>query len=212
MQYNDMIDSLRHYYNQDAERRDQQTKATWKQEERHQFLTYLQGANARRLLEIGAGTGQDSLFFHNQGFDVVCTDLSPTMVARCQDKGLMAYVMDFLHLDFPPASFDAVYSCNCLLHVSKADLPRVLAQIHALLQPRGLFYYGVYGGVDKEGVFSDGSQDGSRFFSYYQNDQLPEVVKPYFEPLSYNIIPLDGGDREYYQSLVLQKRNHSIVP
>jgi hypothetical protein len=174
MQYDEVITSLRHYYNLDAEQRDQHPKAMWKQEERQYFSTYLQNAHAHRLLEIGAGTGQDSLFFHNH-------------------------------------RLDAVYACNCLLHVPKADLPRVLAQIHTLLQPYGLFYYGVYGGVDKEGVFSDGSEDGSRFFSYFQNDQLPEVVQPYFESLSYKVIPLDGGDRDYYQSLILQKRDYSAV-
>ncbi|MGN9787218.1 hypothetical protein ACTMTF_37750 [Nonomuraea sp. ZG12] len=31
------------------------------------------------------------------------------MVALCWEKGLEAHVMDFLHLDFPPGSFDAVH-------------------------------------------------------------------------------------------------------
>jgi SAM-dependent methyltransferase len=35
-----------------------------------------------RLLELGAGTGQDSLFFQENGLAVVATDLSPRMVER----------------------------------------------------------------------------------------------------------------------------------
>lgn len=54
---------------------------------------------------------------------VVATDLSPAMVGFCRQKGLDAHVMDFLHLDFPAGSFDAVYALNCLLHVPNADLP-----------------------------------------------------------------------------------------
>jgi SAM-dependent methyltransferase len=74
-------------------------------------------------LEIGAGTGNDGLYFQNNGLDVTCTDLSPDMVNLCREKGLKAYVMDFLSLDFPPGSFDAIYALNCLLHVPTRELP-----------------------------------------------------------------------------------------
>jgi len=66
---------------------------------------YLRGAAS--LLEVGAGTGQDSLYFQEQGLRVLCTDLSPAMVELCQAKGLDARIADFLSLDVPPASFDA---------------------------------------------------------------------------------------------------------
>lgn len=45
------------------------------------FLRRLQQANCTRLLEIGAGTGQDSVFFASHGLDVVATDMSAAMVA-----------------------------------------------------------------------------------------------------------------------------------
>jgi SAM-dependent methyltransferase len=48
--------------------------------------------------------------------------------------------MDFLHLDFPAGSFDAVYALNCLLHVPNADLPEVLAAIRAVLRPGQLHF------------------------------------------------------------------------
>src|SRR5690606_27119632 len=103
----------------------------------------------------------------DQGLDVTCTDLSPEMVALCRAKGLHAHVMDFLHLDFPPASFDAVFALNCLLHVPGADLDRVLTEIHRMLRPSGLFFYGVYGGWSFEGVWPDDQHDPKRFFVFY---------------------------------------------
>ena len=104
-----------------------------------------------RLLEIGAGPGHDSAFFAGHGLQVVATDLSPAMVGFCRSKGLDAHVMDFLHLDFPAGSFDAVYALNCLLHVPNADLPEVLAAIRAVLRPGGWLFLGVYGGNGGEG-------------------------------------------------------------
>ena len=40
-----------------------------------------------RLLEVGAGTGQDAVFFRDNGMDVVATDLTPEMVDRCARRG-----------------------------------------------------------------------------------------------------------------------------
>ena len=67
------------------------------------------------------------------------------MVERCRAKGIEAHVMDFLHLDFPAGSFDAVFAMNCLLHVPNQDLPAVLAAVRSI-RPGGLFFVGVYGG------------------------------------------------------------------
>ncbi len=62
--------------------------------------------------------------------------------------------MDFLHLDFPPESFDAVYALNCLLHVPNGDLPDILEVIRAVLRPGGWFFLGLYdgGGGEEEEV------------------------------------------------------------
>ena|ERR1700722_2426000 len=46
---------------------------------------------APRLLEIGAGTGQDSSHFQHQGFAVAAADLSAAMVERCRAKGIEAH-------------------------------------------------------------------------------------------------------------------------
>lgn len=77
-------------YDSAADRRDEQVKQPWKLAEREQFLGRLRAEQCTRLLEIGAGTGQDSAFFAGHGLEVVATDMSPEMVARCRDKGLDA--------------------------------------------------------------------------------------------------------------------------
>ena len=123
--YQDVTDQIRTAYDGRAAWRDLQEKADWKRAERAGFLRRLRDQDGRRLLEIGAGTGQDSVFFRDHGLDVVAIDLSPAMVARCREKGIDGRVMDVAQLDFPPDSFDAVYTLNCLLHVPNARLPAV---------------------------------------------------------------------------------------
>ena len=138
MQYHDDVHHLRYAYNGSANERNESVLAPWKLTERRRVLDMFRKHNAQRLLEIGAGTGKDAAFFRDGGLDVVCTDLSPEMVRHCRAKGLTVHGMDFLNLDFPQASFDAVYALNCLLHVPKRDLQAVLERVRFVLKPGGL--------------------------------------------------------------------------
>ena len=72
-----LIGNLREAYDKRAAWRDERPYPEWKEKERANFLAYLQRENKRTLLEIGAGPGRDSLFFQQNGLDVVATDLSP---------------------------------------------------------------------------------------------------------------------------------------
>jgi SAM-dependent methyltransferase len=108
----DVVARLRQAYDRGAAQRDRTDKAPWKLAEREAFLARLRDGDCVRLLELGAGTGQDSEFFQHHGLDVVAVDLSPAMVERCRRKGIDARVMDFRHPDFPPESFDAAYALN----------------------------------------------------------------------------------------------------
>jgi SAM-dependent methyltransferase len=200
--YQDVIDSLRIAYDGRAEWRDQQEKAPWKLAEREQFLGRLLDDGGGRLLEIGAGPGHDSAFFASHGVQVVATDLSPAMVARCRHKGLDAHVMDFLHLDFPAGSFDAVFALNCLLHVPNADLPAALAAVRAVLRPGGWFYLGVYGGNGGEGPSRDDLHEPARFFSWRTDEQIRHFATQYFTIFDFHVV---APGRRHFQSLTLRR-------
>lgn len=202
--YRQVIDDLRNAYDQKVAEREVRELIAWKATEREKFLTLLQNERKHKLLEVGAGTGLHGKFFLDNGLDVICTDLSPNMVTCCREKGLQAYTMDFLNLDFPTESFDAVFAMNCLLHVPRRDLPQVLAEIRDLLQPKGLFYWGQYGGIEHEGVFDDDHYTPKRFFSFLTDEQVKVYAAQYFEQHSFNCIDLDD-DEMHYQGMVLRR-------
>lgn len=203
--YEQALTDLRVAYNRKAEERDQSELADWKIEERQKFFSLLQQEGKKKLLEVGAGTGRDSKFFQDNGLEVISTDLSPEMVRLCQAKGLTAYVMDFLHLDFPAASFDAIYALNCLLHVPKSDLSAVLQSLQNLLKPFGLFYMGLYGGIEREGSWKDDQHEPKRFFSFYTDDNMQQIVKAYFELLYFQPIAVPREDNIHFQSMILRQ-------
>ena len=207
--YDEVINSLRQAYDRSAEEREAGGLPDWKIAERAAFLALLKAEGKRTLLEIGGGPGHFAAFFRDAGLDVVMTDLSPAMVRLAQAKGLDAWVMDFLSLDFTPASFDAVFALNCLLHVPSADLPRVLSAVHGLLRPGGLFFYGVYGGYAFEGTWPDDEHEPRRYFTFYPDDELRRLVSGLFDEVSFHAIPVEGETDSHFQELVLRPRERA---
>jgi SAM-dependent methyltransferase len=203
--YQQVRTNLRRAYDGAADRRDRKEKPAWKLTERKTFLRHMQQANCTRLLEIGAGTGQDSAFFASHGLDVVATDISAAMVERCRDKGLDARVMDFSQLDFPAESFDAVHAMNCLLHVPNAELPAVLASIARVLRPCGLFFLGVYGASERteEGPAESDDHVPARFFSWRTDDQIAQFASESFEIIDFHVA--QEGTESRFQSLTLRR-------
>src|SRR3989344_6173763 len=67
-----------------------------------------------RVLELGAGQGQDTLYFAKAGYEVVAADFSEFALAQLQNKLsgnlselITTQVLDLSHsLTFPPESFD----------------------------------------------------------------------------------------------------------
>jgi cyclopropane fatty-acyl-phospholipid synthase-like methyltransferase len=179
----------------------------WKIEPRSNFLSLLQKEQKKTLLEIGAGTGRDSKHFQDQGLNVICIDLSPAMIELCIQKGLRAYVMDMSDVQFPAGSFDAVYSMNSLLHLTKAEFPAVLRQIDKVLKTDGVVFIGIYGGQDFEGVWENDFYIPKRFFSFFTDEDLKQEVAKVFDIISFQSIQTEYEDTLHFQCLFLRKRD-----
>jgi len=196
--------TLKQAYNQQAAVRDQAQIEAWKCEERDQVLDVWNREGVHRMLEIGAGPGRDSLFFQQQRFQVTAVDLSDAMIQLCRDKGLDARVMDFYELNFADAEFDAVYAMNCLLHVPKAELHRVLSEIHRVLKPEGMFFLGLYGGRSTEGIWAQDSYEPKRYFAMYPDEELVRITETQFTIEEFHTRFL-GEDVPHFQYLMLRK-------
>ncbi|MDV2582373.1 class I SAM-dependent methyltransferase [Alkalibacillus haloalkaliphilus] len=193
-------------YNQKAVERNSSSLQEWKVKEREKFLEYLLTEGCKSLLEIGAGPGKDSLYFKEQGLNTISTDISPEMIKLCKKKGLDAEVMSFANLDYPDHYFDSIWALNCLLHVSRKEIKGVLAEIKRVLKPSGLLYIGVYGGRNQEGVWKDDHYNPKRFFSFYDDESIKQLLAEFFIIENFEVVPKEtvGGDF-HFQSVVLRK-------
>jgi SAM-dependent methyltransferase len=195
---------LKQAYNNFAEHRERTDIEPWKWEERERFLNHLRQEGRASLLEIGAGTGRDSLYFQQQGLVVTSVDLSDEMIKLCKEKGLNAHMMDFHQLDFPDETFDAIYALNCLLHVPKAKLDEVLQEIRRVLKPDGLFFCGVYGGQETEGIWEKDFYEPKRFFSMFHDEAIIKVVERRFQVEDFHTVDMGQG-APHFQSILLRK-------
>ena len=98
----------------------------------------------KRLLDIGAGLGDTSVYFALKGAAVTAVDVSPGMVecarrlAAHHGVELQYVVCAAEKLDVPDAWFDFVYAGNIIHHV--ADREAFFAQIARVLKPGGRFF------------------------------------------------------------------------
>lgn len=191
-------------YDRMAHLRDFDRYEDWKRLERRSFASLLMREGKNRLLDLGCGTGRDSLWFSENEFQVTCIDLSPEMVKTCKKKGLQARQMDFLNPDFPPSSFDALFALNALVHIRLEELPEALKTLKALLEEKGLFYLGQYGGSDFEGILEKDNYRPKRFFSFPSRETLQPILEQSFSIEQWKEIPLEGRDYGFY-SIVLRK-------
>lgn len=200
------INNLAEAYNNKALEREQSLYPEWKYLERERFLECIREEKKTDLLEIGAGTGKDSHFFTEAGLQTVSTDISTSMVEMCISKGLSAKVMSFKDLAFPEDRFSSVWAMNCLLHVPKEELREVLEGIKRVMRPEGLFYLGVYGGEDFEGIWSEDTYNPKRFFSFYENQSIQELLSEFFTIEYFAVVPKEiVGGKYDFQSIILRK-------
>jgi SAM-dependent methyltransferase len=99
----------------------------------------------RPALDVGCGTGTNSRWLAEQGFDVLGVDISPTAVrqarGRAQDTaGVRFASLDFLEDDVPGGPFGLVFDRGCF-HVfdEAADRARFAERVSGVLAPGGLW-------------------------------------------------------------------------
>lgn len=128
------------------------------------------GTISGSVLDIGCGTGSDSVYFASRGLEVTGLDGSGVAIerarAKAREQGVSARFIqgDALRLSELNETFDTVVECG-LLHVfSDENMARLVREVHAVLRPSGRYVVA---------CFSDqASFDGPRKLSQQQLETL----------------------------------------
>jgi 2-polyprenyl-3-methyl-5-hydroxy-6-metoxy-1,4-benzoquinol methylase len=122
-----------------------------------------------RILDTGCGSGRDSLYFLQHGYDVEAFDASAETCRLA--SGLIGRTVlenTFEEID-SDSEFDGVWACASLLHVCRGSTDAVLQRLCRALRPGGIMFVSF--------KFRDGEweQDG-RFFNGYDESSFRALL------------------------------------
>lgn len=113
-----------------------------------EFLSRVKPAGI--ILDLGCGSGRDSKYFLNQGYEVVAVDGSEEICKIASEyTGLCVIHSTFQHYR-PDKKFDGIWACASLLHLSFDEVVEVMNRLSLCLNKGGCFYLSF-----KYGEFSD---------------------------------------------------------
>lgn len=143
-----------------------------------------------KALEIGCGTGTNSIWLAKQGFDMTALDLSPTAIAKANVKvaaaGVRCHLLagDFLVDRIPGAPFEFVYDRGCFnLFDSDENQSGFACRVADILLPNGMWH--------------------SLIGSTEDSPEIVTIIEPHFEILELRPIPLEQERFSHIRAWVL---------
>lgn len=166
-----LLDSI-DYYNQNARDYYDHTVELDMEKFYEKFISLLPEGGA--VLDLGCGSGRDSLHFLEEGFDVTALDGSKELCELAQ----IHIGQDVLNMKFEEMSFDEVFdgvwACASLLHVDENEIDYVLNKVIEGMTPGGILFLSFKHG-DFSGVINQ------RYFKYYNTRSLKELMERHQE-------------------------------
>lgn len=125
------------------------------------------------ILDVGCGSGRDSLFFAKQGFQVIAVDGSQNLIDLAKQNhnniDWQCLTFDEIKNQYWQNCFTGIWACASLLHISFDNLPKTLNDLLATLVSKGILYASFkYGDSERE--------KGGRFFCD-MNEQRWQLIK-----------------------------------
>lgn len=143
----------------------------------HLEMTFLYGKFERLLqsnasiLDVGSGSGRDSLYFHKNGYTVTSFDASEALVEFSRD------FLDNVHLatfeSFESSElYDGIWACASLLHVDRFRIQIIIQKYIDMIKKEGVFY------MSFKSCEYDYIKDG-RQFTCFTIDTLKSLVNKF---------------------------------
>ena len=194
------MDKTIEYYNQNADMFAQGTRlvdVTIVQERFRKMLPV-----GSRILDFGCGSGRDTKYFLEKGYQVAATDGSAELCRLAGSfTGIKVKEMLFQELD-EIGVYDGIWACSSILHLPKQELLPVIRKMCDALKDNGVIYtsfkYGDFEGERNGRYFTDFTEDTfDKFIKVIQELTIEE------EWITSDVRP--GRGEEKWLNLILRK-------
>lgn len=165
----DRNDETLRTYQQGAARYAESTVRTDDQPDDLVALVVAHAPPGAAVLEVGSGPGYDAVRLEALGFAVRRSDATRAFVDLQRAQGREIDVLD-VRTDDLGGPYDVVFAHAVLLHIDRAELPRVLARLHDAVRPGGLLAMSLKEGDGEE--WSSHKLELPRHFTYWREGPL----------------------------------------
>ena len=162
------------YYNQNAENFIANTQNADMHPTQERFLRLLDANTS--ILDFGCGSGRDTKYFLEKGYQVTATDGSSELCRLASEfTGIKVKEMLFQELD-AMNQYDGIWACSSILHLPKKELLPVIQKMCEALKDNGVIYtsfkYGDFEGERNGRYFTDFTEKTFREYI----EKVPELT------------------------------------
>ena len=156
------------YYNKYAAKIFEDTAELDMEDVHRRFLKYLEEGDT--ILDLGCGSGRDSLAFYELGYDVTPLDASEEMCKLAEiHTGIEVLQMAYEDMEFDEV-FDGIWGCGALIHVPEKELKGILERLIDAMCQKGVLFLSF-----KEGDF-EGFR-GEQYICEYTEEKLERILR-----------------------------------
>ncbi|HJW65927.1 MAG TPA: class I SAM-dependent methyltransferase [Candidatus Bathyarchaeia archaeon] len=155
-----------------------------------------------KALDICCGTGTNTVYLAEKGFEVTGIDISPTAIGYAEKKAAQSKVQvslkvqDFLELPFEDEEFNFVFDMGCFHHVKPEDRATFINGVHRVLKKRDNYMLTCF------------SYKNGPAWNHFTRQQLIDLFSGLFEMEEFRHYLSkegDGGARYFYTILMKKK-------
>ena len=162
------------FYNQNAENFIANTQNADMHPTQERFLRLLDANTS--ILDFGCGSGRDTKYFLEKGYQVTATDGSAELCRLASEFiGIKVKEMLFQELD-AMNQYDGIWACSSILHLPKKELLPVIQKMCEALKDNGIIYtsfkYGDFEGERNGRYFTDFTEKTFREYI----EKVPELT------------------------------------
>ncbi len=189
------------YYNTNADNFIENTLFVDFSHTQQRFLSRLK--KGAYILDFGCGSGRDTRYFSDQGYQVEAIDGSEEMCRlAARYTGMEVRHMLFQELS-EKEKYDGIWACSSILHLPLQELAGVMSRMSAALKEKGIIYtsfkYGSFSGQRNGRFFTDMTEDS--FAEFMQKTEGLETEKQW---VTSDVRP--GRGEEKWLNLILRKK------
>lgn len=152
------------------------------------------------VLDMGCGSGRDTIALEEKGFYVTPMDGSEEMCKLAEvniDQEVLQ--MTFEEMEFEDV-FDGIWACASLVHLTEDEMHEILGKVVQALKKDGIFYFSVHKG-NRDGIYS------GRYFRDYTKKELSGLIEEFSELELINIwttqdVRSENADKQWLNVLV----------